>query len=57
MTLLETIERLYEITCLQAEIIKRQAEVIEQAKISDAVAEELSGIRKKAAQSLALIEK
>lgn len=57
MTLLETIERLYEITCLQAEIIKKQAEVIEQAKISDAVAEELFKMRETAEKSLALIEK
>lgn len=57
MSLLEIIERLCAVTRLQAEIIQKQTEVIEQAKIADAVAEDLQQMRTAAADELALIGK
>jgi hypothetical protein len=57
MSLLEIIERLCAVARLQAEIISKQAEELEQAKIADAVAEELRTKRKSAADELALINR
>lgn len=55
MSLLEIVERLCEVTRLQSEIIKKQTEVIEQAKIADTVAEELKAMRTAAADELDII--
>ena len=49
MNVLEIIEQLCAVTRLQADIIEKQAEIIAQAEISDAVAEELSEMRRDAA--------
>jgi len=57
MTLFELVERLSEVTHLQADIIRKQAEVIEQANIADSVAEELAAMRDTAAAELNLISK
>jgi hypothetical protein len=57
MSLFEVVERLCEVTRLQADIIRNQAEVIEQAKIGDSVAEELAAMRNTAAAELDLINK
>ena len=57
MRLLEIIERLCGITKLQAEIIQKQTEALEQAKIADELAEELQKMRTAAANELALIDK
>lgn len=57
MSLLEIIERLCGVTKLQAEIIQKQTEALEQAKIADELAEELQKMRTAAANELALIDK
>ena len=57
MSLLEIIERLCEIARLQAEIIQKQAEEIEQAKIADAVSADLLKMRSRAERELATIFK
>lgn len=57
MSLLEIIERLCSVTKLQAEIIQKQIEALEQAKIADELAEELQKMRTTAANELALIDK
>lgn len=57
MSLLEIIERLCEIARLQAEIISKQAEEIEQAKIADYVSEELREMRYRAERELATVFK
>lgn len=57
MSLLEIIERLCSVTKLQAEIIQKQTEALEQAKIADELAEELQKMRTTAANELALIDK
>ncbi len=57
MSLLEIIERLCEVASLQAEIISKQAEEIEQAKIASTVQDELSEMRSRAALELATIFK
>lgn len=57
MSLFEVVERLCEVTRLQADIIRKQAEVIEQAKIADSVASELTAMRDTAAAELNLISK
>lgn len=57
MTLLEVIDRLCHITQVQSEIIRMQAEAIEQAKIADAVAGELSAMQKSADEDLREIER
>ncbi len=57
MSLLEIIERLCEIASLQAEIIQKQAEEIEQAKIAGAVSADLLEMRSCAERELATIFK
>lgn len=57
MSLLETIERLCEVARLQADIIEKQTEALEQAKIADKVAAELAAMRKKAEDKREPIEK
>ncbi len=56
MTLLEIVDRLCSVTQLQAEIIRKQTEVIEQAKIADAVADELRQLREEVDDELTLID-
>lgn len=56
MTLLEIVDRLCSVTQTQAEIIRKQTEIIEQAKIADAVADELRQLREKVDDELDLIE-
>ena len=56
MTLLEVIDRLCHITQVQSGIIRMQAEAIEQAKIADAVACELSALQKSADEDLREVE-
>lgn len=53
----EAIERLCAVTRLQADIIQKQAEVIEQAKIAYSTDEELREMRGTAAAELELIGK
>lgn len=57
MSLFEVVERLCEVTRLQADIIRKQAEVIEQAKTADSVASELAAMRDTAVAELNLINK
>lgn len=57
MSPIEVIERLCAVTKLQADIIQRQNEVIEQAKIADDLTEELQQMRTTAENELALIDK
>lgn len=57
MSLLELVERLCEVTRLQADIIRKQTEIIEQAKIADSMAAELADERAEAAAELDLIYK
>lgn len=57
MNVFEVIEQLCAVTRLQADIIEKQAEIIAQAEIADAVAEELSEMRRSAASSLDSINK
>lgn len=57
MSLLEIIERLCTVTRLQANIIQKQAEVIEQAKIVYSTDEELQQMRRTAAAELEIIGK
>ena len=57
MSVFEIIEQLCTVTRLQADIIEKQAEIIAQAEIADAVAEELSEMRRSAASSLDSINK
>lgn len=56
MTLLEIVDRLCSVTQMQAEIIRKQTEVIEQAKIADAVADELRQMQDQVDNELDLIE-
>ena len=55
MTILEIIDSLCAITRAQADIIQKQAEALEQAKIADSVADELRQMRESAADDLARI--
>ena len=57
MGLLEVIERLCAVTRLQADIIQKQAEIIEQAKIANSTDEELQQMRSTAAAELEIIGK
>ena len=57
MSLLEIIEKLCAVTRLQADIILKQAETLEQAKIADSVAAELEQMRNTAADELENINK
>lgn len=57
MSLLEIIERLCTVTELLSQIIEKQAEMLAQAEIADAVAAELSGMRNTAAADLENIYK
>lgn len=57
MSHIEVIERLCAVTKLQADIIQRQNEVIEQAKIADDLTEELQQMRTTAENEFALIDK
>ena len=57
MSLLEVIERLCTVTRLQADIIQKQAEIIEQAKIAYSTDEELQQMRSTAAAELEIIGK
>ena len=52
MNVFEIIEQLCTVTRLQADIIEKQAEIIAQAEIADAVAAELSEKRQSAASLL-----
>lgn len=56
MTLLEIIDRLCSVTQMQADIIRKQTEIIEQAKIADAVADEMRQLRKEVDDELDRIE-
>lgn len=57
MTLLELVDRLCSVTQLQADIIRKQTIIIEQAKIANAVADdELVLLRDKVEDELDLIE-
>lgn len=57
MSHIEVIERLCAVTKLQADIIQKQNEVIEQAKIADALTEDLQQMRTIAQNEVALIGK
>lgn len=57
MNVFEVIEQLCAVTRLQADIIEKQAEIIAQSEIADAVAEELLEMRRSAASSLDSINK
>lgn len=57
MGVYETIEKLCAVARLQAEIIRKQAEVIAQAEIADSVAAELAEMHSEASAQLAAIEK
>lgn len=57
MSLLEAIERLCDVVRLQSEIIKKQAEIIEQSTIADEVAEDLRKLRATASEEETLINK
>lgn len=57
MSLLEVIERLCAVTRLQADIIQKQAEIIEQAKIAYSTDDELQQMRNAAASELEIIVK
>lgn len=57
MSLLEVIERLCTVARLQADIIQKQAEIIEQAKIANSTDEELQQMRSTAAAELEIIGK
>ena len=57
MSLLEVIERLCAVTRLQADIIQKQTEIIEQAKIVNSTDEELQQMRSTAAAELEIIGK
>ena len=52
MSVFEIIDQLCTVTRLQADIIEKQAEIIAQAEIADAVAAELSKKRQTAASLL-----
>ncbi len=56
MTLLEIVDRLCSVTQMQADIIRKQTEIIEQAKIADAVADEMRQLRKEVDDELDLVE-
>lgn len=57
MTLLELVDRLCSVTQLQADIIRRQTIIIEQAKIADAVADDdLKLLRDEVDDELDLLE-
>lgn len=56
MTLLEIVDRLCSVTQMQADIIRKQTEIIEQAKIADAVADEMRLLRKEVDDELDLVE-
>lgn len=55
MTLLEVVDRLCRVTELQSEIIRKQTEIIEQAKIADAVSDELASMKKSVSDELSLV--
>lgn len=57
MSLIEIIERLCRVTQLQSEIIQKQTEALEQAKIAEASDEELQRMRAEADSELSLIYK
>ncbi len=57
MSLLEIIEKLCAVTRLQADIILKQTEALEQAKIADSVAAELEQMRNTAANELNIINR
>lgn len=57
MGVYEIIEQLCSVARLQADIIQKQAEIIAQCEIADAVASELAEIRNKASSSLDNVEK
>lgn len=57
MGVYEIIEQLCTVAHLQADIIQKQADIIAQCEIADAVASELAEIRSKASSSLGDIEK
>ncbi len=57
MSLIEVIERLCDVTRLQADIIQKQTEALAQAEIADQVAEELQQMRDTATLELDLINK
>lgn len=56
MTTLETLERLLTVIELQAEIIRKQAEALEQADISAAVMTELRQIRERTEKELSPVK-
>ncbi len=56
MTMLEIIDRLCSVTQLQADIIRKQTMIIEQAKIADEVRGDLRLLCQKADSELDLIE-
>ena len=57
MNVFEVIEQLCAVTRLQADIIEKQAEIIAQSEIADAIAEELLEMRRSAASSFDSIKK
>lgn len=57
MSLFDVVEQLCEVTRLQADIIRKQAEVIEHAKIANSVASELAAMRNTVVAELNLINK
>lgn len=56
MSLLEIISRLYDVTGLLSEIVKKQQTIIEQAKIESAVREELRNSIKRSDEELDMLE-
>lgn len=56
MTTLETLERLLTVIELQAEVIRKQAEALEQADISAAVMTELRQMRERTEKELSPVK-
>ena len=56
MTLLEVTDRLCHVVGSLSEIVRKQAEIIEQAKISDKVTEELESMRRTAKAEIDILE-
>jgi hypothetical protein len=52
----EIIDRLCAVTSVLSDIVRKQAEIVEQADVSEKVKQELRGMRKRADDELDLIE-
>lgn len=56
MTLLEVTDRLCQVVGSLSEIVRKQAEIIEQVKVSDEVTKELENMRKTAKAEIDILE-